>query len=87
MKPLRKFTLFIALLGVLSFSIATPAYALQDGTSGDDESWCLEEGGIWDGANCDWGDGGGWEDDGSWCTEEGGIWDGANCDWGDGGGW
>ena len=44
----------------------------------DDGQWCDDQGGIWDGANCElpheeW-------DEEQWCDDQGGIWDEANCE-------
>ena len=63
----------LSVIGLLSTAFAAPTFAFQDAE--DDGQWCIDEGGIWDGANCEFPQ----VDDGQWCIDEG-IWDGANCE-------
>ena len=41
----------LSVIGLLSTAFAAPTFAFQDAE--DDGQWCTDEGGIWDGANCE----------------------------------
>ena len=41
----------LSVIGLLSTAFAAPTFAFQDAE--DDGQWCIDEGGNWDGANCE----------------------------------
>ena len=77
MRTRRKLLLVVlSVIGLLSTAFAAPTFAFQEAE--DDGQWCIDEGGIWDGANCEftyeeW-------DEEQWCYDEGGTWDGTSCE-------
>ena len=81
MRSCRKFIIvLLSVIGLLSTAFAAPTYAFQDANA-DDGQWCIEDGGIWDGTNCQLPEQEPpmEEDDGQWCIDGGGKIGRASC--------